>query len=357
MKKVSLFIISILLFALILSSCNLDAQEGIFSKIASSQKDAGIKVMAYLGKTTDCHYVQTDSSVISINATSKEVTTIASSTSDAKIRDACLTTSGDLYVLTTKDGVEDTSIVKYKEAKSESPSPTQVENPKHLLVNGAYVFVENEGEDTETYKIDFLNGSGVEKNLTSAPITILENGDYVFVKCSSTTGSTTTYTYLVYKNDGTGELKKEGITTNTEIRGFQPLSDTSYLLIDDSGNIYSITSSSSDIADTNTDLTSSSLPNGQVYSFSYEDAENTSKTYVVYKTTSYFERLTITTTDGTPSYEVATYKTNGYSTDLRTSTVTNIVPPDDNGKFVIATWTNSVFEVNTSDDSYEDLLN
>ena len=265
-----------------------------------------------------------------------------------------------MYVLTTIDGSTDTKLVKYENATGEEDSTTLVESPKHLLINGAYVFVENEGKETEAYKIDFLNGSGsgVEKKLTSAPITILENGDYVFVKCSSTTNSITTYTYLVYKKDGTEKLKKEGITTNTEIRGFQPLSDTSYLLVDDSGNIYSMTSSgSSDITDTNTDLTSSSLPNGQVYSFSYEDAQDSSKTYVVYKTTSYFERLTITTTDGTPSYEVATYNTNGYSTDLRTSTVTNIVPSDDNGKFVIATWTNSVFEVNTSNDSYENLLN
>lgn len=331
MKRTSLLLIPILLIALLLCSCNADAQDGIFSAIADSAPDAGIKVQAYLGTTGGKHYILTDSGV-NVIGNSDGFNQILS-TSDAQVKNACLLTDflqKYIYVAVSKQGSEtgeDSKLLRY--AVSGTYEAEADSNVKWLTTNGIY-YTETETENAihllHSYKTIVLDGKVTTK---------VESEDYVLVEELKDS----TKTFRIYSSK-TGEILAvtRPDSLSGQVVGFQVIDDSNFLIVVKNGSTYDIYSlSSTEVKDTGVNL-SSTPENGTIHSFHYT---NDGKNYVAFKAAQYFDLLTI---DGS-EYSINTISTAGYATKLRTASVSNIVPSNTAGKFIIATWKNSIWEI------------
>lgn len=342
MKKTSLLLIPILVISLFLCSCNADAQDGIFSAIADSAPDAGIKVQAYLGSLNaeKSHYVLTDSGVYVIG-NSTGFTPILSS-SDAQIRNACLLIDSPLYLYTlvSKQGSEngeDSKILKYNTNGEYITGEST--NVKWLTTNGIY-YTETESENT----IHFLHNVAAV-SLSGKATTKVESEDYVLVEELKDS----TKTFRIYSSK-TGEILAvtRPDSLSGQVVGFQVIDDSNFIIVVKNSSTYDIYSlSSTEIKDTGVNL-SSTPENGTIHSFHYTSE---GKNYVAFKAAQYFDLLTI---DGS-EYSINTISTAGYATKLRTASVSNIVPSNTAGKFIIATWNNSIWRINpkSTDDPVE----
>ena len=342
MKRTSLLLIPILLIALLLCSCNADAQDGIFSAIADSAPDAGIKVQAYLGSLNaeKSHYVLTDSGVYVIG-NSTGFTPILSS-SDAQIRNACLLIDSPLYLYTlvSKQGSEngeDSKLLRY--AVSGTYEAEADSNVKWLTTNGIY-YTETESENT----IHFLHNVAAV-SLSGKATTKVESEDYVLVEELKDS----TKTFRIYSSK-TGEILAvtRPDSLSGQVVGFQVIDDSNFLIVVKNSSTYDIYSiSSTEVKDTGVNL-SSTPENGTIHSFHYTSE---GKNYVAFKAAQYFDLLTIEDS----KYSISTISTAGYATKLRTASVSNIVPADTAGKFIIATWKNSIWEIDptSTDDPVE----
>ena len=332
MKRTSLLLIPILLIALLLCSCNADAQDGIFSAIADSAPDAGIKVQAYLGSLNaeKSHYVLTDSGVYVIG-NSTGFTPILSS-SDAQIRNACLLIDSPLYLYTlvSKQGSEngeDSKILKYNTNGVYITGEST--NVKWLTTNGIY-YTETESENT----IHFLHNVAAV-SLSGKATTKVESEDYVLVEELKDS----TKTFRIYSSK-TGEILAvtRPDSLSGQVVGFQVIDNSNFLIVVKNSSTYDIYSiSSTEVKDTGVNL-SSTPENGTIHSFHYTSE---GKNYVAFKAAQYFDLLTIEDS----KYSISTISTAGYATKLRTASVSNIVPADTAGKFIIATWKNSIWEI------------
>lgn len=332
MKRTSLLLIPILLIALLLCSCNADAQDGIFSAIADSAPDAGIKVQAYLGSLNaeKSHYVLTDSGVYVIG-NSTGFTPILSS-SDAQIRNACLLIDSPLYLYTlvSKQGSEngeDSKILKYYTNGEYITGEST--NVKWLTTNGIY-YTETESENT----IHFLHNVAAV-SLSGKATTKVESEDYVLVEELKDS----TKTFRIYSSK-TGEILAvtRPDSLSGQVVGFQVIDNSNFLIVVKNSSTYDIYSiSSTEVKDTGVNL-SSTPENGTIHSFHYTSE---GKNYVAFKAAQYFDLLTIEDS----KYSISTISTAGYATKLRTASVSNIVPADTAGKFIIATWKNSIWEI------------
>lgn len=342
MKRTSLLLIPILLIALILCSCNADAQDGIFSAIADSAPDAGIKVHAYLGSLNaeKSHYVLTDSGVYVIG-NSTGFTPILSS-SDAQIRNACLLIGSPLYLYTlvSKQGSEtgeDSKLLRY--AVSGTYEAEADSNVKWLTTNGIY-YTETESENT----IHFLHNVAAV-SLSGKATTKVESEDYVLVEELKDS----TKTFRIYSSK-TGEILAvtRPDSLSGQVVGFQVIDDSNFLIVVKNSSTYDIYSiSSTEVKDTGVNL-SSTPENGTIHSFHYTSE---GKNYVAFKAAQYFDLLTIEDS----KYSISTISTAGYATKLRTASVSNIVPSTTTGKFIVATWKNSIWEIDptSTDDPVE----
>lgn len=340
MKRTSLLLIPILLIALLLCSCNADAQDGIFSAIADSAPDAGIKVQAYLGSLNaeKSHYVLTDSGVYVIG-NSTGFTPILSS-SDAQIRNACLLIDSPLYTLVSKQGSEngeDSKILKYNTNGVYITGEST--NVKWLTTNGIY-YTETESENT----IHFLHNVAAV-SLSGKVTTKVESEDYVLVEELKDS----TKTFRIYSSK-TGEILAvtRPDSLSGQVVGFQVIDNSNFLIVVKNSSTYDIYSiSSTEVKDTGVNL-SSTPENGTIHSFHYTSE---GKNYVAFKAAQYFDLLTIEDS----KYSISTISTAGYATKLRTASVSNIVPSTTTGKFIVATWNNSIWEIDptSTDDPVE----
>ncbi len=329
MKKTSLLLIPILLISLFLCSCNADAQDGIFSSIADSAPDAGIKVHAYLGNIGNAHYVLTDTGVYCINDPS--FSPIKNSEGIHNI-EACII-NNDIYVRSTSSSGEN-KISKYSKKGIKDSSFTEITNVKKLLVNGAYYTYDNT-KDKQT--ICFLTAGATSTplfSITEAKTvnTMIESENYVFVELSDKS-------YAIFNSKTGTTIFKSPIDTlkSLSVKGFQAIDDSHFLIVSSSYDIYTIDESvlsSSAVASLK-----STPPNGNISSFHYKAEDG--KDIVVFKMHNYFDGLTANGTE----YKVEPISTAGYATKLRTASVSNIVPADTAGKFIIATWKNSIWEI------------
>lgn len=339
MKRTSLLLIPILLIALLLCSCNADAQDGIFSAIADSAPDAGIKVHAYLGNIGNAHYVLTDTGVYCINAPS--FSPIKNSEGIHNI-EACII-NNDIYVRSTSSSGEN-KISKYSKEGIKDPSFTEITNVKKLLVNGAYYTYGNT-KDKQT--IHFLTAGATITPLFSTTEaktvnTMIESENYVFVELSDKS-------YAIF-NSKTGakifESPKDTLKS-LSVKGFQAIDDSHFLIVSSSYDIYTIDESG--LSSSAVASLKSTPPNGNISSFHYKTEDG--KGIVVFKMHNYFDGLTANGTE----YKIEPINTAGYATKLRTASVSNIVPSNTAGKFIIATWNNSIWEIDptSTDDPVE----
>lgn len=337
MKRTSLLLIPILLIALLLCSCNADAQDGIFSAIADSAPDAGIKVQAYLGNIGNAHYVLTDTGVYGINAPS--FSPIKNSEGIHNI-EACII-NNDIYVRSTSSSGEN-KISKYSKEGIKDASFTEIPNVKKLLVNGAYYTYGNT-KDKQT--IHFLTSGATSTphfSTTETVNTMIESENYVFVELSDKS-------YAIF-NSKTGttifELPKDTLKS-LSVKGFQAIDDSHFLIVSSSYDIYTIDESG--LSSSAVASLKSTPPSGNISSFHYKAEDG--KDIVVFKMHNYFDGLTANGTE----YKIEPINTAGYATKLRTASVSNIVPADTAGKFIIATWKNSIWEIDptSTDDPVE----
>lgn len=339
MKRTSLLLIPILLIALLLCSCNADAQDGIFSAIADSAPDAGIKVQAYLGNIGNAHYVLTDTGVYCINDPS--FSPIKNSEGIHNI-EACII-NNDIYVRSTSSSGEN-KISKYSKKGIKDSSFTEITNVKKLLVNGAYYTYDNT-KDKQT--ICFLTAGATSTplfSITEAKTvnTMIESENYVFVELSDKS-------YAIFNSKTGTTIFKSPIDTlkSLSVKGFQAIDDSHFLIVSSSYDIYTIDESG--LSSSAVASLKSTPPNGNISSFHYKAEDG--KDIVVFKMHNYFDGLTANGTE----YKVEPISTAGYATKLRTASVSNIVPADTAGKFIIATWKNSIWEIDptSTDDPVE----
>lgn len=329
MKRTSLLLIPILLIALLLCSCNADAQDGIFSAIADSAPDAGIKVQAYLGNIGNAHYVLTDTGVYCINDPS--FSPIKNSEGIHNI-EACII-NNDIYVRSTSSSGEN-KISKYSKKGIKDSSFTEITNVKKLLVNGAYYTYDNT-KDKQT--ICFLTAGATSTplfSITEAKTvnTMIESENYVFVELSDKS-------YAIFNSKTGTTIFKSPIDTlkSLSVKGFQAIDDSHFLIVSSSYDIYTIDESG--LSSSAVASLKSTPPNGNISSFHYKTEDG--KGIVVFKMHNYFDGLTANGTE----YKVEPISTAGYATKLRTASVSNIVPSNTAGKFIIATWNNSIWEI------------
>lgn len=342
MKRTSLLLIPILLIALLLCSCNADAQDGIFSSIADSAPDAGIKVHAYLGNIGNAHYVLTDTGVYGINAPS--FSPIKNSEGIHNI-EACII-NNDIYVRSTSSSGEN-KISKYSKEGIKDSSFTEIPNVKKLLVNGAY-YTYGDTKDKQT--ICFLTAGATITPLFSTTEaktvnTMIESENYVFVELSDKS-------YAIF-NSKTGtqifESPKDTLKS-LSVKGFQAIDDSHFLIVSSSYDIYTIdTIDESGLSSSAVASLKSTPPSGNISSFHYKAEDG--KDIVVFKMHNYFDGLTANGTE----YKIEPISTAGYATKLRTASVSNIVPSNTAGKFIIATWNNSIWRIDpkSTDDPVE----
>lgn len=332
MKRTSLLLIPILLIALLLCSCNADAQDGIFSAIADSAPDAGIKVQAYLGNIGNAHYVLTDTGVYGINAPS--FSPIKNSEGIHNI-EACII-NNDIYVRSTSSSGEN-KISKYSKEGIKDSSFTEIPNVKKLLVNGAY-YTYGDTKDKQT--ICFLTAGATITPLFSTTEaktvnTMIESENYVFVELSDKS-------YAIFNSKTGTTIFKLPIDTlkSLSVKGFQAIDGSHFLIVSSSYDIYTIDESG--LSSSAVASLKSTPPSGNISSFHYKAEDG--KDIVVFKMHNYFDGLTANGTE----YKIEPISTAGYATKLRTASVSNIVPSNTAGKFIIATWNNSIWEIDTT---------
>lgn len=340
MKRTSLLLIPILLIALLLCSCNADAQDGIFSAIADSAPDAGIKVHAYLGNIGNAHYVLTDTGVYCINAPS--FSPIKNSEGIHNI-EACII-NNDIYVRSTSSSGEN-KISKYSKEGIKDPSFTEITNVKKLLVNGAYYTYGNT-KDKQT--IHFLTAGATITPLFSTTEaktvnTMIESENYVFVELSDKS-------YAIF-NSKTGakifESPKDTLKS-LSVKGFQAIDASLFLIVQNNNKVYSITSNG--LKETETQI--STISEKDVHSFHYNTG---GKDYIVIKSSSSFTIYEIKNEASECKLLEVKNPTAPYVTSsLRKTSVSNIVKNSDTS-IIYATWKNSIWEIDptSTDDPVE----
>lgn len=340
MKRTSLLLIPILLIALLLCSCNADAQDGIFSAIADSAPDAGIKVQAYLGtdSTGTYHYILTDTGVYSINAPS--FSPIKNSEGIHNI-EACII-NNDIYVRSTSSSGEN-KISKYSKEGIKDASFTEIPNVKKLLVNGAY-YTYGDTKDKQT--IHFLTSGATSTphfSTTETINTMIESENYVFVELSDKS-------YAIFNSKTEAEIFKSPKDTlnSLPVKGFQAIDASFFLIVQNNNKVYSITSNG--LKETETQI--STISEKDVHSFHY-NAEG--KDYIVIKGSSSFTIYEIKNEALECKLSEVKNPTAPYvNSSLRKTSVSNIVKNSDTS-IIYATWKNSIWEIDptSTDDPVE----
>ncbi len=321
MKKTILFTLLIALLA-ILCSCNMDAQDGIYSAIASSTKESSTKVNAYLGAFDNYYYFLTDKCITRLSYadthTDTSFTEISATGNYAK--EAALLEDGSLLVHR-----HDGTIYKY-DKNGQTESKFEDYKTIKLLSNG--FFMATLSNVTGLYK---PNGNlFVEvKNYQ----TVLECGNLILVEDTSNKIS-------IYNSSSSSSTPITSVTSDNSYVtvGFQSINNSYYILKAD-GSVYKITESNTIEKLTTLSYT---LASGKTSSFTYKDSTGTD--YVVFKTSENF--ISISTKD----YTLSTVTT-GYGS-IRQNLVVNIAPVEGTSQEkIVATWSNGVYKIDPTDTS------
>ena len=321
MKKTILFTLIIALVAA-LCSCNLDAQDGIYSAIATSTKESGTKVKAYLGYYDNCYYLLTDTSITRVGKGAITFTDI--SATGNIINEAALLSDGSLLVHRHTDS----SLEKYSNDGTLVGLLKEGLVATKLLTNGVIYGTSSEG--TGLY-----DSEGTLFAALSDVRTILESGTYTLVE--NTSGEIKIYngTTLVSTSSCGSDLK------SSVTLGFEALDDSNFYVLKSDAKVYAISGSTFDT--TAFVSISYTLASGKAYSFHYTDSEGIS--YVVFKASENF--VVIKLSDKTISTV-----SSGYGS-IRQNEVVNIKAAEETGKFIVATYSNYVWKIDPTDSSAE----
>ena len=318
MKKTILFTLIIALVA-VLCSCNMDAQDGIYSAIASSTKESTTKVKSYLGYYDNCYYILTDESITRIGIGAVDFKSI-SAKGDIAV-EAALLDDGSILVHRHNGG----TIEKYdKDGKfALAYSDFAAIN---LMTNGTIL-------GTSGGVKGLYNSEGnLIKEITN-PRSVLESGDYTLVE-------TTDGKMSIYKGSSLVSSGTVGSSSSYVTVGFEAVSDTEFYVLKEDAKVYSITASSFESL-TEYAKISYTLASSKNYSFHYTDSDGVK--YVVFKVSENFVKINLS--DKTISTE-----TLGYGS-IRQNEVVNIMADYEDGQFIVATYSNYVWKIDPSDTS------
>ncbi len=337
MKKTLIFAL-IITIACILCSCNLDAQDGIHSAIASSTKESGTKITSYLGYFDSCYYILTDTSISRIGEGSISFTSIPAigSSIDDRIDEAALLSDGSILVAKHSG-----KIYKYNKNGTLVGELKENLNSIALMTNGTF-FADYNGTE------GLYNSDGTLIKEIANMKTILESGEYTLVETSATDDPAK---YYIYKGSSLVSSGNVGDTSDYVTVGFQAISDTKCYILKDNNQIYLIEGSTFD-KPTEFVKISYTLANGKTYSFTYsETSDDDTKNYIVVKASENFVKINLADS------EDVTYVTSGYGS-LKQNLVVNIKPDEkEEGQFILATSSNSLWRINPkTTDNPVDLL-
>jgi hypothetical protein len=347
MKKSFIFVLIIAIVAL-LCACNLDAQDGIYSAIASSTKESSTKIQSYLGYHDSCYYILTDTSITRIGTGTNDFTDIPA-TGDI-IEEAALLSDGSILVRRYNEG----KIYKYSaDGKTSEVLTSSVGslNGRRLLTNGKIVadYEVTDGSTTVT-KTGLFNSDGTAINRDIKNFkTVLESGDYTLIETYSDT--TTSAMIYIYKDSTTPVVSgKVGTSSSSKTVGFEAISDTEFYVLKANNEVYKISADNFESLTEYVEI-NYTLASGNTYSFHYSVTESASTTnYLVFKASENF--VVINLSDKTTSI-----MSSGYGT-LKQNVVVNILPDKkDTSKFIVATFSNSLWRIDpTTTNDPENLL-
>lgn len=337
MKK-TLFFALILTICALLCSCNLDAQDGIHSAIASSTKESGTKIQSYLGYHDGHHYILTDTSIIRVG---DENALIDLSNASTKADYAALLSDGSFLVCR-----HDAKVVKYNADGTEVGVINENLKCNHIFSNGLIVGTTGLFDSTGAIKVTISNMKSFR-----------QSGDYTLIETKATDEAAM---YYIYKGNApstalvsvaVGKDSSGSVTV-----GFQAISDTEFYVLKGDLNVYSITVDGSTASISKFTSIGYSIPSDKAYSFNYSvtDTESSTTTrYIVFKVkaSGNFVRINLD-----KASDITTV-TSGYGT-LKQTVVVNILPDEEKtGTFIVATSSNSLWRIDpTTTDDPVDLL-
>ena len=335
-KTTILSLALILIAALALCSCNLDATDGIYSEIADSTESTSVTLKAYLGQYNSEYYYLTDEAVCKIGSSDA----VFGSGNGSIVRNASLdSAAGSFLVLRENTSTLQSSLSYYATAESDASELGQYNG---LLTNGLFF------DGTTIYRCNAGAAAAVVENVRVQYY--LVTGEYAFFSVKDNDGN---FKFYVIKSDGTKLF--DGITgTSKTYVGFQPLpSGKDFILLNyDSSkaksNLYLLAEGDTEVTTTVYTTLKSSIPYAyatQTPSFLYTEDE---KTFIVFKCSSYFDKVRVSAdeSDG----EVTQIST-GFAANLRTADVTNILSTDTANVFVAGTVGSMLYEINMNEDS------
>lgn len=333
MKK-TLFFALILTICALLCSCNLDAQDGIHSAIASSTKESGTKIKSYLGYYDGHHYILTDTSIIRVG---DETALIDLSNTSTKADYAALLSDGTFLVCR-----HDAKVVKYNADGTKVGVINEDLKCNHLFSNGLIV-----GDENGTTGL--FDSTGALKVTISNMQSFRQSGEYTLIETESTDEAAM---YYIYKgNAPSTALVSVAVGKDSSgyvTVGFQAISDTEFYILKGDLNVYSITVDGSTASISKFASIGYSIPSDKVYSFNYSSATTR---YIVFKASGNFVRINLD-----DASDITTV-TSGYGT-LKQTEVVNILPDEEKtGTFIVATSSNSLWRIDpTTTDDPVDLL-
>ena len=335
-KTTILSLALILIAALALCSCNLDATDGIYSEIADSTESTNVTLKAYLGQYNSEYYYLTDEAVCKIGSSDA----VFGSANNSIVRSASLdSTAGSFLVLRENTSTLKSSLSYYATAESDASELGQYNG---LLTNGLFF------DSTKIYRCNAGAAAAVVENVRVQYY--LVTGEYAFFSVKDNDGN---YKFYVIKSDGTKLF--DGITgTSKTYVGFQPLpSGKDFILLNyDSSkaksNLFLLAEGDTEVTSEVYTTLKSSIPYAyatQTPSFLYTEDE---KTFIVFKCSSYFDKVRVSAdeSDG----EVTQIST-GFAANLRTADVTNILSTDTANVFIAGTVGSMLYEINMNEDS------
>lgn len=338
MKK-TLFFALILTICALLCSCNLDAQDGIHSAIASSTKESGTKIQSYLGYHDGHHYILTDTSIIRVG---DESALIDLSNTSTKADYATLLSDGTFLVCR-----HDAKVVKYNADGTEVGIINEDLKCNHLFSNGLIV-----GDENGTTGL--FDSTGAIKVTISNMQSFRQSGDYTLIETKATDEAAM---YYIYKGNAPSTALVSvavGDSSGSVTVGFQAISDTEFYVLKGDFNVYSITVDGSTASISKFASIGYDIPSDKAYSFNYSvtDTESSTTTrYIVFKVSGNFVKINLD-----KASDITTV-TSGYGT-LKQTVVVNILPDEEKtGTFIVATSSNSLWRIDpTTTDDPVDLL-
>ena len=336
-KTTILSLVLILIAAIALCSCNLDATDGIYSEIADSTEGTSVTLKAYLGQYNNEYYYLTDKSVCR-TAGNNQSKTVFSSTETETVLGASLLDSetGALLVLRRKNGPFKPSISYYATPQADAVELGQF---NELLTNGLFF------DDSKIYRCNAGAAAAVVSDISVQYY--LVSGDYAFFSVKDSSSNTKFY---VIKSDGSILFNIAG--SSMKYAGFQPLpGGTDFILLnyDDSkakANLYLLANGDTEVTTSVYAKLKSSIQypkSTQSASFSYTEDD---KTYVVFKCNSYFDRVRIADDESDRS---VTPISTGFAVNLRTADITNILGTDTANVFIAGTVSSMLYRINMNE--------